>query len=200
MAIQYLPLDWKTYHSYALDLAATLLSHDPSVTEIVAISRGGLAFGHVLSDLLRIPIWTISIQSYTDIQTQGEILITGKLQTSIEGKHILLVDDVSDSGQTLKRAVEYLNEFQPQKITTMTMYFKPHSIYRPDYFAKQTSKWILFPYEVTEMILLISKRMIQEGKKKAEIQQFLEKLNFSPKFIKFAWKYHLQKIIKGQLV
>jgi len=27
------------------------------------------------------------------------------------------------------------------------MYYKPRSIYRPDYFAKQTSKWILFPYE-----------------------------------------------------
>ncbi len=194
MAIQYLPLNWNTYNTYTLNLAATLLAHDPTVNEIVAISRGGLAFGHILSDLLRVPIWTIAIQSYTDIQTQGEINITAKLQTSIEGKHILLVDDVSDSGKTLQRAVEYLSELNPQKITTMTMYYKPHSIFRPDYFAKQTSKWILFPYENTEMIMLITNKMKKEGKKKQEIQAYLEKLNFEPKKIAFTWKYHTKKI------
>lgn len=194
MAIQYLPLDWTVYNTYTLHLAATLLAHDPTINEIVAISRGGLAFGHILSDLLRIPIWTISIQSYTDIQVQGEIKINGKLQTSIEGKHILLVDDVSDSGKTLKRAVEYLKEGKPKKVSTMTMFYKPHSEYRPDYFAKQTSKWILFPYEKTEMIMLISKRLKSEGKKKRDIQAFLEKLHFDPKQIAFTWKYHGKQI------
>jgi len=115
MAIQYLQLDWTTYNSYTLNLAATLLSHDPTVNEIVAISRGGLSFGHILSDLLRVPIWTITIQSYTDIQTQGEIKITAKLQTSIEGKHILLVDDVSDSGKNVRASSRVFKRIGPQK-------------------------------------------------------------------------------------
>jgi uncharacterized protein len=190
MAIHYLPVDWNSYHSYALKLAATLLSHDPSVEEIVAISRGGLTFGHLLSDLLRIPIWTISIQSYHDLQTQGELHINGKLQTSIEGKHILLVDDVSDTGKTFERAIEYLHTGHPKKVTTMSVFYKPHSIYRPDYFAKVTSKWIIFPYELTETVLSITNRLKQEGKKKADIQTFLEKLDFSPKLIAFSWKHH----------
>lgn len=191
MAVSYLPVDWPTYHSYIQHLAAALLAHDGSVQEIVAISRGGLAIGHLLSDLLRIPIWTINIQSYTDIQTQGEVHITGKLQTSIENKHIVLVDDVSDSGKTLERAVEYLKEFNPKKITTMTVFYKPHSIFRPDYFAKQTKKWILFPYEPTEMILLITKKLQKEGKSKAEIQQLLNSLSYTNKQISFTRKYHL---------
>jgi hypoxanthine phosphoribosyltransferase len=161
------------------------------VQKIVAISRGGLTFGHILSDMLRIPIWTIAIQSYIDIQTQGEITITAKLQTSIQGNHILLVDDVSDSGKTMKRAIEYLQECNPKKITTMTMFFKPVSSYRPDYFARQTKKWILFPYENTEMIILITRKMKKEGKTKRDIQAYLEKLNFQPKHIAFTWKYHL---------
>jgi len=190
MAIHYLPLDWTSYHSLALKLAATLLTHDSSVDEIVAISRGGLTFGHILSDLLRIPIWTIAIQSYTDIQKQGEIKINGKLQTSIEGKHILLVDDVSDTGKTFERAIEYIHTGLPKKVTTMSVFYKPHSIYRPDYFARQTSKWIIFPYEITENILNITRMMKKEGKSKQEIQQFLEKLNVSPKQIAFSWRHH----------
>lgn len=193
MSIQYLPLDWNSYHDYCLKLAATLLTHHPEIDEIVAISRGGLTFGHILSDLLRVPIWTITIQSYTDIQTQGEIQITGKLQNSIENKHILLVDDVADSGKTLVRAVDYLREAKAEEITTMTMFYKPRSIFRPDYFAKQTTKWILFPYEPTEMIMLITQMMIEEHKSKAEIQTQLESLNYTDKQISFTRKYHISK-------
>ncbi|MCX8008625.1 MAG: phosphoribosyltransferase family protein [Patescibacteria group bacterium] len=191
MAIQYLFIDWSTYTITIRNLASTLLTHNPSVQEIVAISRGGLTFGHLLSDFLRVPVWTITIQSYTDIQTQGEVKIKDGLQTSIQNKHILLVDDVSDSGKTFTRAIEYIQELHPKKITTMAMFYKPHSRYRPDYFAKTTTKWIIFPYEHTEMILLITKNMQKQGKTKREIQTYLETLQFDPKHIAFARKYHV---------
>lgn len=193
MAIKYLPLPWSSYNTYTQQLAATILSRDPSVQEIVAISRGGLTFGHVLSDLLRIPIWTISVQSYTDIQTQGEIKITGRLQTSIDGKHILLVDDVADSGKTMLRAVDYIKEAGAKKITTMTVFYKPHSVFRPDYFAKQTKRWIIFPYETIETISLITHSMMKEKKTKLEIQEFLNTLGFTNSQIAFFRKYHLKK-------
>ena len=193
MAIQYLPISWNEYHTNTQKLAATLLDHTKPFEKIVAISRGGLTFGHLLSDLLRIPIATITIQSYTDIQAHGEIQITEKLHSPIRGKRILLVDDVSDSGKTLKRAITYLKRFGPASITTITMFYKPHSVYRPDFFARQTTKWILFPYEPTEMILLISKQMRAEGKSKAAIQQFLEKLKYSDDQIAFVRRHHLSQ-------
>lgn len=191
MATHYLPVSWSQYHSYAQKLAATVLANNHHVDEIVAISRGGLTFGHLLSDFLRIPISTITIQSYTDIKTQGKLEITTKLQKPIKDKHVLLADDVSDTGKTLKRAISYLKTFKPKDITTITMFYKPHSIYRPDYFAKQTSSWILFPYEPTEMILLISKQLIEEGKTKAEAQKFLENLDFTDEQIAFVRKHYL---------
>ena len=97
----------------------------------------------------------------------------------------------TDSGKTLKRAIEYLKHFGPTSITTVTMFHKPHSSYRPDYFARQTTKWILFPYEPTEMMLLISKKLIDEGKSKIYIQNFLEKLNFTDDQITFVRRHHL---------
>jgi hypoxanthine phosphoribosyltransferase len=191
MVIQYLPISWNDYHTNARKLAATLLDHAKPFDKIVAISRGGLTFGHLLSDLLRIPIATITIQSYTDIQTQGEVIITEKLQTSIRGKNILLVDDVSDSGKTLIRAKKYITRCNAKNITTVTMFYKPRSVFRPDYFAQQTTKWILFPYEPTEMVMLISKQMLSEGKSKAAIQNFLEKLNYTDEQIAFVRRHHL---------
>jgi hypothetical protein len=191
MGVQYLPVTWQNYHTTAQKLAATILASFPPVDEIVAISRGGLTLGHLLSDFLRIPISTISIQSYTDIQTRGNVQINGKLGRSIKGKHILLVDDVSDSGKTLARAVTYLKRAKAKAVTTVTMFYKPHSIFRPDYFAQKTTKWILFPYEPTEMILLISRQLASEGKTKKEIQDFLGDLGYAEHDIAFVRKHHL---------
>ena len=191
MGLDYLPISWRQYHTLTQKLAATVLSQDKPIDEIVAISRGGLTLGHLLSDFLRIPISTIIIQSYTDIQTRGEITITGKLQRSIRGKHILLVDDVSDTGATYKRAVAYLRHCRPKTILTVAMFYKPHSQFRPDIFARATKKWIIFPYEPTEMSLLIAKKMENQGKTKREIQRFLEELGFNEKQIAFVRKHYV---------
>jgi len=190
MAIQYLPISWNEYQTTAQKLAAGILEHDEPIDQIVAISRGGLTLGHLLTDFLRIPISVITIQSYTDIQKSGVAVLTAKLQNSIKNKHILLVDDVSDSGKTLLRATKYITRAGAKKITTVTMFYKPHSVFRPDFFAEQTTKWILFPYEPTEMILLITKQMEKEGKSKAAIQRFLEKLHFTDDQIGFVRRHY----------
>lgn len=191
MEIAYLPVDWDTYHDLTRKLAASILSHSPKINQIVAISRGGLTLGHLLSDFLKIPIATFTIQSYTDIQNQGEIKITEPLKTPLKGKHVIIVDDVSDSGTTLKRAIKYVKGFRPESVTTVTMFYKPRSTMRPDYYARETTRWILFPYEPTEMIGSITTGMTSEGKSKAEIQKKLTSLGYTEDQIKFVRKYHL---------
>lgn len=191
MPIQYLPISWPSYHAYALKLARSVLSSKKSIQHIVAISRGGLTLGHILSDLLRIPIATFAIQSYTDIKKQGESVVTEPLKTNIKGKHILLVDDVADSGKTLKRALSYLKRFHPASIMVVTMLYKPWSVFKPDYFVKTTTKWILFPYETTEMILLITKSLEKEGKTASETKSFLHALGYSSASIRYVRKYFI---------
>lgn len=194
MGIHYLPVSWKDYHQTAQKLAATIIDRTEPIDQIVAISRGGLTLGHLLTDFLRIPISVITIQSYTDIQASGEAVLTAKLQNSIKHKYILLVDDVADSGKTLVRATKYLNRAGAGKITTVTMFYKPRSVFRPDYFAKQTTKWILFPYEPTEMILLITKQMHASGASKAVIQKFLKNLRYTDNHIAFVRRHYIDNV------
>ncbi|MBI5449294.1 phosphoribosyltransferase [Candidatus Gottesmanbacteria bacterium] len=190
MTIDYLPVTWNDYHNLAATLADRILTDKLKIDEIVAISRGGLTLGHILTDLLAITISTFTIQSYTDIQTQGEVKITKPLTTPIDGKHVLLVDDVSDTGKTLVRAIDYLKTFQPKAVTTLTLYYKPHAVYKPDYFAETTSAWILFPYEPIEMIKNIMQSMKKEQKSDANIQQFLQSLHYTTEQINFAKKWY----------
>ncbi len=190
--IKYLPVSWNEYHSLSQSLAEKILAQKNKPDEIVAIARGGLTLGHLMSDLLQIPISTITIQSYTDIQTQGELKITGKLTAPVGGKQVLIVDDVADSGKTLKRALRYLSRFRPATVTSATLFYKPHSVYRPDFFVKQTSRWILFPYEPTEMTILISKQLKKEEKPSAEARRFLHTLGYTDQELQFVKKYYLK--------
>lgn len=192
MEIQYLSVSWEEYHSLALKMAATMLGHEKhNFDEIVAIARGGLTLGHLFSDYLRIPISSITVQSYTDIKKQGLVKITAGLSKIIKDKKILLVDDIADTGKTLIRATSYLKEFDPSSITTATMFYKPHCSILPDYFAQITDKWILLPFEVTEWIYTFTTKMTKDGKTKAEIQQFLNNLGYTEDQIKFVRKHHL---------
>lgn len=190
MAIDYLPVSWSDYHALARSLATQILTDQIHIDEIIAISRGGLTLGHLLTDLLRVPISTFTIQSYTNIQEQGAVKITKPLTVPLDGKTILLVDDVADRGTTLVRAMEYLNMFTPKKIYSLTLYYKPHSVYKPDYFSKSTSAWILFPYEPTEMIANIIGSMKKENKSDDEIQSFLESLQYTKDQIAFVKKFY----------
>ena len=192
MAIDYLPVSWEEYHTLARKLAGKVLTDGKKVDEIVAISRGGLTLGHLLTDFLRVPISTFTIQSYTNLQTQGAVKITKPLTEPLDGKNILLVDDVSDTGTTLKRAIEYLNMFTPKTITTLSMYYKPHSVYKPDYFAATTSAWILFPYEPTETAITIMKSMKKEKKSAKEINNFLKNLHYTDDQIAFVKKFYVK--------
>ena len=193
MKIHYLPVSWNELHSLTQKLAAAILTHEKTpVDEIVAIGRGGLSVGLILSDFLKIPIFSFAIQSYSDIKEQGELRITQELGRSIKAKRILLVDDNADSGKTFVRALEYLKSFEPESIITASIFYKPWSTFRPDYFAKQTKKWILFPHEVTEWVYTFTKKMQEEKKSKAEIQLFLQQLGYTEDQIKFVRRHHLK--------
>lgn len=192
MEIQYLSVTWDHYHALAQRMAEIILK-DPQgpYDEIVAIARGGLTLGHLLSDYLRITISSITIQSYTDIKKQGELNITAGLAKIIKDKHVLLVDDIADTGKTLVRATAYLSEFNPSSIATATMFYKPHCSVKPTYYAEETEKWILLPFEVTEWIYTFTKKMTAEGKSAEEIRTFLQSLGYTQEQITFVQTHHL---------
>ncbi len=117
---------------------------------IVAIARGGLVPARIMADEMRITrIYTIQIISYQNKKAKKPELIA-PLTADIQGKKILLVDDVSDRGDSLKLAVEHIKERNPAELKVATLHIKPHSVFLPDYYAKKTDKWIIYPWGINE--------------------------------------------------
>ena len=85
------------------------------------------------------------------------------LHTQLPDKKVLLVDDVSDGGRSLQLAKKHLQEQGAKEIKIATVYCKPGTITTPDYFEKETSHWIVFPWEARETMTKIMQKA--EGKR-----------------------------------
>jgi hypothetical protein len=69
----------------------------------------------------------------------------------IDGKNVLITDDVADTGRTLRSVNNY---YRPQAtdVRTATLHLKPESVIIPEYYAMITSSWIIYPWEIQETI------------------------------------------------
>src|SRR5207245_9774124 len=71
---------------------------------------------------------------------------------------------LANTGQSLRAAYRHLRQKGAQEIRVCTLYLKPKSIFKPNHYAKSTSKWIIFPWERLEVINLIKRNLRSKGK------------------------------------
>jgi hypoxanthine phosphoribosyltransferase len=70
----------------------------------------------------------------------------------VADKKVLIVDDVADTGKSLKLVKEHVLQQGAKEARTATLYYKPWSLVKPDYYEKETRLWIVFPWEMRETI------------------------------------------------
>jgi uncharacterized protein len=162
---QYEVPTWNQIYDMLLDQAQKIQGDGYKPDIIIGIARGGIVSARILSDLLEVPdLATIQIEYYADIaQTKQEPILKRSLHTQLTGKKALLVDDVSDSGKSLQLAKNHLQQQGAKEIKTATLYAKPQTITEPDYYEKQTSHWIVFPWDAKETVREIIQK--HEGKR-----------------------------------
>ncbi len=119
---------------------------------IVGIARGGWIPARLLADFYgNRRTANIKIEFYDNTSRASENpIITQEISEGVEGKAVLIVDDVADTGKSLLAAVEHIKEMGAKKIKTATLYYKKHSAIKPDYYIKETESWIVYPWEYGE--------------------------------------------------
>jgi xanthine phosphoribosyltransferase len=115
---------------------------------LVAIARGGLTLAHFLAESLNMR----SVYTINSIHYEGEKkLDTFEIKNIPDlnnHKKIVLVDDISDSGETLKEIVDILKTEYPNiEIKTCAIYYKLTSLVIPDFKVRVADKWITFFWE-----------------------------------------------------
>ncbi|MGC9013334.1 MAG: phosphoribosyltransferase [Thermoproteota archaeon] len=174
-------IDWQTFYSLCLEAADMIRRSKKSYDAFVGISRGGLVPLRILSDELEQEnLFVIRVVFYEDIKkTAAEPVIKDDyLKSNVSGLRLLVIDDVADSGKSLKKVLEYLKNAGAKEVDSLTIFYKPHSETTPTFYVRTTKKWIVFPHERRETILKLIEK--EKDKPVEKIREDLINIGFEP--------------------
>tara|TARA_B100000963_G_scaffold264542_1_gene232722 strand:- start:58 stop:579 length:522 start_codon:yes stop_codon:yes gene_type:complete len=150
---------WEEYKKIVEKLAIEVhKSYRPTV--LIGIMRGAAPIIDILSRILKLPIAYIVIQSYSGRgleDQQGQLMFAreiSSLANNEDFKKVLLIDDLSDTGLTLNKSIEWLRNYGPTKdfikeVKTACLWKKKSSKFEPDFcpIRLDSDPWIVQPTE-----------------------------------------------------
>ena len=129
-------------------------------TVLVGIMRGAAPILDILSRILKLPIAYIVIQSYSGKgmeDKQGQLMFAREISSLANDEDfnkVLLIDDLSDTGLTLNKSIEWLKNYGPtkdyiQEVETACLWKKKSSTFEPDFCPVKldSDPWIVQPTE-----------------------------------------------------
>jgi len=115
---------------------------------VVAITRGGLFVSGLIAQFFKpCAIETVSLSSYKGDKRKKLIIFKGIDKKLPCEKSALICDDIIDTGETMRVAKKL---FPNSKIVVLHYKSKNKPIIKPDYYCRDTDKWIVYPWEVNE--------------------------------------------------
>ena len=156
-----------SYEEYkkAVEKLAIEIEKNYQPTVLVGIMRGAAPIIDILSRILKLPIAYIVIQSYSGKgmeDKQGDLMFAREISSLANNEdfnRVLLIDDLSDTGLTLNKSIEWLKNYGPTKefikeIKTACLWKKKSSSFEPDFCPVKldSDPWIVQPTEHYEEI------------------------------------------------
>jgi xanthine phosphoribosyltransferase len=135
-----------TYEKFLQDISlfcSLIKDYKPDI--ILSIARGGVTFGHFVSEKLDIrDLYSINSIHYDD-QKKLDTIKVFNIPKIEENKRVLILDDIVDSGETLEYILNLLKKRYPNtKFKTGSLFFKKTAIIEPDFTIHEAKEWIEF--------------------------------------------------------
>jgi hypoxanthine phosphoribosyltransferase len=123
MKLARLPISERRIRVRIKQLAAEINEKCCSELIIISVINGALIFtADLIRELnVRVKLDTIKVSSYTDTKSNGTPRVDSNLKIDICGKHVLIVDDILDTGNTLSVIHAYLAVKGPTSISTCVL-------------------------------------------------------------------------------
>jgi hypoxanthine phosphoribosyltransferase len=152
-------VSWERFDTLARTLARQIRDSGDRVDLIVGIDRGGYMPARMISDILGIMnLASFKIEHYHGSVKSKAAFVRYPLVADVAEQHILLVDDVSDSGDTFHVALQHIeSRGKPKQVKTAVLHHKTVSTFEPEYYAAVVKKWrwIIYPWAVTEDLAVL---------------------------------------------
>ncbi|QKR00384.1 phosphoribosyltransferase [Metallosphaera tengchongensis] len=145
-------------------------SYSPDV--IIAVARGGLVPARLLADSLGVvDVLSLKVEHWiTTANHTTEARIKYPYKVDLNDKKVLIIDDITDTGDSLILTSSYVKEnFSPYSMKTATLqHIKTSSKFVPDYYAQEITEWawFMYPWNYWEDEINLVRKIIDEKKSK----------------------------------
>lgn len=160
---------WKDVDGWADSLAAQVGERGPAPETIVGLTRGGWVPARLLADRLGVHrMVSLRAQHWGVTATPtGAAQVTEGLSGPVRGQRVLVVDDITDTGESLALAVAQTEEHGAARIESATFLHIEPAKFRPTYTAEEIPRnawvWIVFPWNYWEDIVQLAGRAVEHG-------------------------------------
>ena len=173
-------VSWKDIERWSKNIVKKVIKSGYEPEIVIGLARGGLVPARLIADYLNIKdLYAVKTEHWGLTATpDGKAKLAQGLQISIDGKKVLVVDDITDTGQSLKLAVDHIKGHNPSEIRSATLLHITHSKYVPDYYSDEVPEdkwtWFIFPWNVYEDMRNLIPKTLYEPKDKYEIKNALK--------------------------
>jgi len=169
-------MDWRLFAELSEKVAEKIVASGWQPDFMVGLARGGWVLSRVLCDYLGVKdIVSLKVEHWGVTATpDGKARIKYPFEVDLTGRRVLVVDDITDTGESMKIAAEYVKTKNPAEIRTATLRHIIGSMFAPDYYGDEiTWRWVIFPWNYVEDMCNIVPKVAEDG---ATLSEMSEKL------------------------
>jgi len=154
--------NWEYIYGLCREVSDEVRAADFEPDVVVALARGGWFAGRCVCDFLGLDdLTSLKMEHYVGTaEKSGEPEVRYPMpEGSVEGKDVLVVDDIADTGGSIERAHEYVSERNPGEVRTATLQLLGTSAFQPDFVGERLSEWtwVVYPWNfIEDMIALVT--------------------------------------------
>lgn len=142
-------LTWELFGTASRELAQAIADSGYEPDLILSIARGGLFVAGALGYALDVKnLHVMNVEFYTGVDERLDLpVMLPPVPNAVDltGAHVLVADDVADTGATLKLVRDFCVDHVAE-VRCAVIYEKPQSEIKCEYVWRRTDKWINFPW------------------------------------------------------
>ncbi|SEK37681.1 phosphoribosyltransferase [Haloferax larsenii] len=168
--------NWEYIYGLCRDVSDDVKESEFEPDVIVALARGGWFAGRCICDFLGLDdLTSLKMEHYVGTaQKSNEPEVRYPMpEGSVEGKDVLIIDDIADTGGSIKRAYEYVTDRNAGEVRTATLQLLQTSEFEPDYVGERLEEWawVVYPWNfIEDMIDLVSGVMAKADEETFEME------------------------------
>jgi uncharacterized protein len=155
---------WAEVERWADAVAARVAAAGAHPEAIVGLTRGGWVPARLLGDRLGVHrLVSLRVQHWgVTASRDGEARLTEGLSGPLAGLAVLVVDDITDTGESLRLASEHVRGAGPRSVETAALVHIAHSKFVPTYHGEEIPRnawvWVVFPWNYWEDLATLAAR------------------------------------------